>query len=131
MAAAAQHRNDAARKAWLQGLKDGDEVAWVGSGQTQIITVRRGHAAFYWTSGTQHNNRVTHSFTFATGKGVKTDYSDSADGWLWPVTDEHRQAVRAHEARHALRTAHWSSADFTDDQILAAAAALWPNGVPK
>lgn len=124
-------KNDAARKAWLRGLEDGDEVAWVSHCQTQIVPIRRGRDAFYWTSGTQYNNRMTHSFTFATGKGVKTDYADSADGWIVPVTPEHRRTVAAQAARERIIGAMSRSGlrEFSEEQLLKVAAILWPSEV--
>lgn len=125
-------KNDAARKAWLRGLKDGDEVAWVSHCQTRIIAVRRGRGGeFLYTLGTQFNNRMTHTFTAATGKGKQTGYADSADGWIVPVTPEHRRAVAAQAARERIIRAMSSSGlrEFTDEQLLQVAAILWPSEV--
>ncbi len=125
-------KNDAARKAWLHGLKDGDEVAWLAPRRVQLINVRRGREGeFLYTSGTQFNNRMTHTFTAATGKGKHTGYADSADGWIVPVTPEHRRTVTAHAARERIIGAMSSSGlrEFSDEQILQAAAILWPSEV--
>lgn len=127
-------KNDAARKAWLRSLKDGDEVAWVTHRSVQLITVRRGREGeFLHTSGTQFNNRMTHTFTVVTGKGKQTGYADSADGWIVPVTLDHRRAVAAQTARERIIGAMSSSGlrEFSDEQLLQVAAILWPSEVSK
>lgn len=126
-------KNDAAR-AWLRSLKDGDEVAWVTHRSVQLITVRRGREGeFLYTSGTQFNNRMTHTFTAATGKGKQTGHADSAEGWIVSVTPEHRRAVASHAARERIIGAMSSSGlrEFSDEQLLQVAAILWPSEVSK
>ena len=125
-------KNDAARKAWLRELKDGDEVAWVSHCQTRIITVYRGYkGAFLCTLGTKFNNRMTYTFTAATGKGKHTGYADSADGWIVPVTSEYRRTVAAQAARERIIGAMSSSGlrEFSEEQLLKVAAILWPSEV--
>lgn len=124
-------KNDAARKAWLRGLKDGDEVTWVSHCQTRIIAIRRGREGeFLCTVGTQFNNRMTYIFTAATGKGKHTGYADSADGWIVPVTPEHRRTVAAQAARERIIGAMSRSGlrEFSEEQLLKVAAILWPSG---
>jgi hypothetical protein len=122
-------KNDKARKAWLAGLNDGNEAAWLDGDTYRIGIIKRdveeseirlvcGGLAVGW-------------FTTATGKGV---HVERTIGWLIPVTAEIKAKV-AHRAKvHGLRrvlSGRCFYVEFTDDQILAVTAILWPEVVKK
>lgn len=120
-------KNDKARKEWLAGLKPGGEamaVDEVGSVlfYGTVILSNRGQG---WHLGGRY-------FTKATGKeiGRKSQLS-----WLASPTKEgretHRKAVRVRECRGKLSAVGyygWMGIEkkFTDAQILAVSAILWP-----
>ncbi len=122
MASSLAPRNDATRKAWLRNLKEGDEVAWIDGYRPKIISVKRDRDGNF--------KYQSYHFTQATGKGKANNYRDTK-GWIVPITDECRRIVAAYKAREDLVEAMSRSGlkEFSDEQILAVAAILWPNGI--
>lgn len=112
-------KNDKARKAWLAGLKDKSVVAVLDDrGSVTFV----GQVTFYsYAQAWSINGR---RYTVKTGKR-----SGSA-GWIVPATDAMKTALAvkqaADRARDKLSRIGWQWTQFTDDQILAVSAILWP-----
>jgi hypothetical protein len=122
-------KNDKARKAWLAGLKDGDEVAVIdSSGEAlDICAVRRTNRDDLFTTQGGY-------FTLKTGRRC-LGYPDAIGySWLVPVTQELRDKSAKHKLAGAARMEigritgyEWRYGKrFTDAQILAVSAILWP-----
>ena len=115
-------KNDKARKEWLASLKDGDEVAVCDDrGRMMVASVIR-YKYFHLTGSGE--------YTVATGKRVRRE------GWMLPLTDEHRKQIARAALVTSARTkmagvlfAPWGfnvTGAATDDQALACAAIMWP-----
>jgi hypothetical protein len=123
-----QIKNDKARKEWLAGLKDGDEVAMVDEdGEVRGIGPVQ-HRLYPPSFGVDSQR-----FTLRTGKRIAA--GSTAGGWIVPLTDDvrarHEQEKRVLRAIDRLQQIgrFWGSTgwrQFTDDQILAVSAILWP-----
>jgi hypothetical protein len=111
---------DKARKAWLAGLKAGDEVTRIfESGAPSIAMVDRADADVIRLEGNGHWEAPRYT--------RKSGTSTSKRGWIVPVTAEYRQQALISKLRSKLQ---WSTRDLwrdaIDEQILAVAAILWP-----
>ncbi len=121
-------KNDKARKEWLAGLKTGDLVAVIddaGALLDVFKVTRRDVCEDFWVS-------CWGSFTLKTGRGKGKSGGARGGTWLAQVTDEMRAR---HESRQAAGRARdrLSGIDpiggwrmFSDEQVVSAAAILWP-----
>ncbi len=107
-------KNDKARKAWLAGLKDGDEVGiqYVVGGDPRIIRI---------DSVDRGKIRIVHS-SFR-----RTDGGCDCGHYLVPISEELRTKERLMKLRYKIGEAiGLGGYGLTDKQILAIAAILWP-----
>lgn len=117
-------KNDKARKAWLAGLKDGDEVAIVNErGDCHLVKIHRRSFAFHCAG---------REFTLRGGKRIKRERYDNTPTYLMPITEEMRRRKYVEGLRERLIAACRSSGmrEFTDAKILAVSAILWPEVKP-
>ncbi len=111
---------DKARREWLAGLKDGDEVA--------ILTERgywRAIVSRYYDEFSTGNG--SGSYTLGSGqKFLRRGHSGygSTPAWLVPPTDEMRATWRMEELRTKVKLAVGS---LTNEQVVAIAAVLFPD----
>ena len=125
---------DKERREWLAGLKVGDEVAWT----TEVMPVRIVKIAgvsrseppdFVVDNETEKNSHCRGKFTQKTGKGRVGTFRPT-NGWIVPVTEDHRRSHRVEEARQRLGSISFNrfAPKFCppDEKILAIAAILWP-----
>jgi hypothetical protein len=120
--------NNAARKQWLAGLKDGDVVAILSTAGTMshIGPVAR------WPDCLRCQGL---RFSLLIGKSCGNPVRSAR--WLVAASPDaiaaHARKLAVAVAERKLMSFQWTRADrpVTDDQILAAAAILWPDPVPK
>jgi len=120
-------KNDKARKEWLAGLKDGDIIAsedahGVRVGKVSRSGYKRGGECF-WLNGAR--------YTVATGRKITRPGYSSTLAWLIPATDEIKRTHDITQKRERIiaSCSHSGLRAFTDAQILAIAAILWPSEV--
>jgi len=113
-------KNDKARKEWLAGLRVGDVVAVLdeNGAVTAVDAVSWSRYSRSWGVGGGR-------YTEKTGKRA------GRAGWIIPATEEMKAATAKRKsaslARDRLRgTTYWDWNKIGDDQVLAAAAILWP-----
>lgn len=122
-------KNDKARKAWLAGLKDGEEVANV-TDDGRVLgfgPVNRSLHDPCFLFGAQTGNRPR--FSLATGKAKP--YYWHAEGWIVPKTPElveqHKLNVLARAACVELgKMSEYQWRQLPTEKILAVSAILWP-----
>lgn len=122
-------KNDKARKAWLAGLKDGDEVANI-TDDGRVLgfgPVHRSQNGPYFLFGAQVGCRSL--FTVKSGKAQPAHWH--AEGWIVQKTpglvEQHKLNVLARAACVELgRMSEYQWRQLPTDKILAVSAILWP-----
>lgn len=119
-------KNDKAHKAWLAGLKDGDEAAVIDDDGAC-----HGVGIVYRYKSRDEISLGSFRFTAKIGRSSLGHYRATGFCWLVPVTDELRAAASKRKAvdetedqLSKVRFTQWRQ--FTDDQLLAVSAILWP-----